>query len=86
MTEEDPKPLSPCKACGACYYGCPKSWFFSAKALGASLISDKRDDVLGDYKLILHHSKCRGLKVEKVSRCKKRVLRFIDLSDPKHGL
>jgi hypothetical protein len=77
MTEEDPKLVSPCKACGACYYGYPKSWFFSAKALEASLGSDKRDDVLGDYKLILHYSKCRGLKVEKVSRCRKRILRLI---------
>jgi coenzyme F420 hydrogenase subunit beta len=49
MTEEGPKLVSLCKACGACYYGCPRSQSFSAEALETSLDSDKRDDVLGRY-------------------------------------
>jgi len=49
MTEEGPKLVSPCKACGACYYGCPRSQSFLAEALETSLDSDKRDDVLGRY-------------------------------------
>ena len=49
MTEEGPKLVSPCRACGACYYGCPRSQSFSGELLEASLDSDKRDDVLGRY-------------------------------------
>ena len=49
MTEEGPKLVSPCKVCGACYYGCPRSQSFSGELLEASLDSDKRDDVLGRY-------------------------------------
>jgi coenzyme F420 hydrogenase subunit beta len=49
MTEEGPKLVSPCKTCGACYYGCPRSQSFSAELLEASLDADKRDDILGRY-------------------------------------